>query len=351
MTHVDFSIKSGSTAPALEVTLMDGDVPLSLTGATVTLTMRRKESGPLVIDDAPVTILDAANGTVSYQWQPGDTVDHGDFLVQWTVTFADMRVQHFPVDGFTTVTIFPDLEPDIHVLPDLPDNCWPVDDSLCADLHNYPTNIYERAVALAGQTLRLLTGGIVGGCPITIIPETPCRYPALHYGSFQPVYYSGQWLNTCPCGIASSRIALPGPVGRVDEVTVDSIPLLSTAYRVESSRWLVRTDGLTWPTTPDEGFTVTYLNAWPVDGLGAVIAGRLACEYALALTGSKDCSLPRGVREINRQGISMVLTTDLFPNGLTGIREVDAYVQSYNPHGLRSAPAIYVPNSNTRVLP
>ena len=354
MSHSDFQIKAGSTSPPLTATLTDTvdgvEVPVNLTGATVTMRMRRAESGPLVITDGPVTIVgDQTQGDVAYQWQPADTDEHGMYLVQWKVVFSGGEIQYYPTEDYTRVEITPQLVDDIHVLPPLPDLCWPVDNSVCATLHTYPDDIADRAEVLAAHTLRLLTGGIVGGCPITVIPSVPCRIPLAH-GSFAPLNLGGVWYNTCPCQVQSNRIRLQGPVGRVDAVTVGGVALDPGDYRVESALWLVRTDGENWPITPDEGFTVTYLKAWPVDGMGAVAAGMLACEYAKAIIGDKDCRLPRNVREINRQGISMVLTTELFPNGKTGIREVDAYVSSYNPNALKVPPSVHVPGSAPRVI-
>lgn len=350
MSHTDFEIKSGSTAPALEVQLLDGATPLNLTGATVTMRMRRRESGDLTVTDGPVDIVgDPVDGWVKYEWQPADTAEHGTFYVQWKVVFSGGGIQYFPTRGFTIVEITFDLESHTHALPPLPDNCWPVDDSVCDTLHGYPPDIALRATTLAGQTLRLLTGGIVGGCPVTVIPTVPCRIPLAH-SSYGPVNWGGLWYNACPCQVQASRIRLEGPVGRVDEVTIGGVVLDPAAYRVESALWLVRTDGQNWPAATDEGFTVTYLNAWPVDGLGAVAAGLLACEYAKAIVGDKNCALPRNVREINRQGISMVLTAQLFPDGLTGIREVDAYISSYNPHALKVRPSIHIPGSAPRVI-
>lgn len=354
MSHSDFVIRAGSTSPPLEVTLtdvVDGvEGPVNLTGATVTMRMRRTESGPLVITDGPVSVVgDPLQGKVAYQWQLADTDEHGMYVVQWRAVFSGGGIQYYPTQGYTTVEITPQLVDDIHVLPPLPDNCWPIDNSVCATLHAYPEDVATRAEALAGQTLRLLTGSVVGGCPITVIPSAPCRTPVAH-SAFQPVNWGGSWYNTCPCQVQSNRIRLDGPVGRVDEVTIDGVPLAPANYRVESALWLVRTDGQNWPVTPDEGFTVTYLHGWPVDGLGAVAGGLLACEYAKAIIGDKNCRLPRNVREINRQGISMVLTAELFPDGLTGIREVDAFIRSYNPYALRTAPSVHVPGSATRVI-
>ena len=127
------------------------------------------------------------------------------------------------------------------------------------------------------------------------------------------------------------------------------------SYRVDDGKWLVRTDGDCWPgcqdlSKPDTElgtFSVTYLNAIPVDHLGMYAAGVLACEYAKACAGVK-CRLPSGVTSITRQGISMEVSAGLFPNGLTGINEVDVWVQMYNPHALTTGPTVWTPNQGGR---
>jgi len=221
--------------------------------------------------------------------------------------------------------------------------------------------VLERAEALAVSTLRSLTLYQVGGCPRTVRPcAARCAAPLVGSAAFTPALnYSGNWVNVacgcgreadCSCG-ALHVVILETPVGRVDQVVIDGTELDPSAYRVDNGRELVRTDGDPWPVCQDmsaapgeEGaFTVTYLNAWPVDGLGAYVAGRLAYEYVKACKGGK-CALPTGVTELSRQGVTMQIRTDMFADGLTGLREVDDWTSRYNPHRLRRKPGVYTPD-------
>jgi hypothetical protein len=255
----------------------------------------------------------------------------------------------------------------IEPLP-LPDNCWPIDEGCCSDWSSYDPAIQDRSAALAVQTLRMLTGYQIGGCPVTL---RPCRaqcmsgyYPGI--STFSP-YINGdaQWLNVycgncvgdCSCA-GLEQISLPLPVGRVDSVLVDGTALDDSAYRLDSPGWLVRLDGQAWPTCQDltladtevGTMSVTYLNAEVVDGLGAYAAGVLACEFAKACSGAK-CRLPSGVTEISRRGVTMSLPVGLFTEGLTGIREVDVYILAHNPYLQKMPSTVWSPDQvNQRTM-
>jgi hypothetical protein len=56
-------------------------------------------------------------------------------------------------------------------------------------------------------------------------------------------------------------------------------------------------------------------------------------EFAKACTGDKKCRLPGNVSQIVRQGLSIEVIGGSFPNGLTGIREVDTYTAQWNTKG------------------
>lgn len=355
--NIDFDIKSGATGPDLLVTLMDGDLPLNLTGATVTFRMRPIEGGPLTINHAPATVVaPATEGQVSYQWQAADTALPGIYEGEFVVTFLSGQTQVFPKDSYVMIEVEASLDNDAPVtLPSLPSNCWPVDETVCHELDEYSASVQMRAKALAANTLYMLTGYSVGGCPITVRPRrTVCSdHSYLISGTFRPVNVAGVWSNSCGCssGLPANVIELALPVGRVDEVKVDGVVLDPAAYELASGRYLVRIDGTAWPlqqdvTKPDTEvgtFSITYLRAMPVDGLGAYAAGVLACEFAKAISGSK-CALPSGVTSITRQGVTMSIPSGAFPDGLTGIREVDAYVRSHNPHGLKMPSAVISPD-------
>jgi hypothetical protein len=47
---------------------------------------------------------------------------------------------------------------------------------------------------------------------------------------------------------------------------------------------------------------------------------------------------------MTRQGVTFTLAPGLFPNGLTGIRVIDAYILSINPHGLKEQPSVWSPD-------
>lgn len=246
---------------------------------------------------------------------------------------------------------------------------WPIDPGcLGSDWDTLDPAVQDRAVGLASATLHRLTGYRVGGCPITVRPcKAGCAAATTRpsyldmmgfYGhGFYPHIQGGVWVNSCGCTGSCScgpecRVSLPGPVGRVDEVKVDGTVISSTDYRADG-------DGLLWTGTGDcpfpvcqnmaladtevGTFSITYLNAWPVDALGAYAAGVLASEFAKACTGGK-CRLPASVTAVSRQGISMQIAAGAFPDGFTGIREIDAYIALYNPTPIRQAVQVYSPD-------
>jgi hypothetical protein len=208
----------------------------------------------------------------------------------------------------------------------------------------------RHAELLATGALRKLTLYQVGGEPITVMPcaRTCCR-PFLSNTSFYPVLLdNGMYGNCfcsdgCNCGNVPS-VTLEGPVGYIVDVRVDGVALLPSAYRVEDGTRLVRLDGKSWPACAGDNFTVTYLNGYEVDELGEFVGGILANEFLMALTDERKCRLPAETTSIARQGMNLTLETGLFPNGQTGIREVDLYVQMWNPNLLKVKPRVYSPD-------
>ena len=176
---------------------------------------------------------------------------------------------------------------------------WPVDPAcLGTEWDALAPEVQERATLLAGETLRRLTGYRVGGCPVTVRPcKASCAnttvLPAYWAsgGPFQPhVAAGGYWVNSCACtGDCSCgdlcAVTLPMPIGRIDEVTLDGLVVDPTDYAIirDQLTWVGGGD-CPWPVCQDlaadvdqpDTFSVTYLNAWPVDTLGAYAAGTLA---------------------------------------------------------------------------
>lgn len=216
-------------------------------------------------------------------------------------------------------------------------------------------NIKELSELYASVSMTALTLHRVGGNPVTIMPSRN-RHVAGWYSTHSldgywfsafypgPVYPSAEDLHTLSSIVESEAIDLPGPVADVSEVRVGGVVLDPSKYRVEDGRWLVRTDDGYWPRQADD-FTVTYLNSYPVNQLGAVAAGVMANEWRLLISRAKSgCRLPAAATTVQRQGITMEITRGMFPDGVTGIPEIDAYLMLFNPFGLKVAPRVYSPD-------
>lgn len=247
---------------------------------------------------------------------------------------------------------------------------WPIDVT-CAgdDWDALDPGLRQRAVRLASATLTRLTGGRVSECPITV---RPCK-PRVGWNSAHPYPYytgypytpriteSGAWINVgccaaanCACQVTCS-VALPRPVSRIDEVRVNGEVLPTTDYFVSGDNLLVWSgDGpcpfpayqdLSRSDSEPDTFSITYLNAYPVDAVGACAAGVLAAEFAKAMRGGK-CRLPSNVTSVVRQGITMEVASGAFPDGQTGLREVDSFIALWNPRGLERQASVWSPDLN-----
>lgn len=251
------------------------------------------------------------------------------------------------------------------IVPEFGGCPWPVDPACLGDeWDSFTDPIKDRAVALASETLHRLTGYRVGGCPITVrplaqqVPCAPCGPSVTYYasGSFNPYINAfGQWVNNCGA-MNHCEIDLPGPVGRVDEVKVDGVALDEADYRIDDGH-ILTWQGIgdcpwtaallqdpTRPDTEDGTMSVTYLNAYPVDSIGAYAAGIMAAEFARACMGNK-CRLPSTVTSITRQGVSFEVISGSFPGGVTGIREVDTFITLWNPDALRQRSTVWSPDA------
>lgn len=105
----DFNIKVGDRLPALPLTLIGADgEPLNITDATsVRVRMwipHRPGARAYVVDAVPVTV-DAATGSLRYDWAAGDTDVCGEYAVDVLVTWSGGRRQTFPTQGWVTVEI------------------------------------------------------------------------------------------------------------------------------------------------------------------------------------------------------------------------------------------------------
>lgn len=235
--------------------------------------------------------------------------------------------------------------------------------SCCPNWGDYDDDLLCRAMTLAWDTLATLSGGLVGNCPVLVRPclSEPCQRCSdgtdIHL-AHDRTGECGQdcWSMTCGktgCSCTPlSEIVLPGPVAEVWQVKIDGLLLPVESYRIDNTNRLVRIDGENWPScqrmAADVEVAEGTMGVWYVPGVvpdaaGLWAAGVLTCEFAKACSGGK-CRLPSAVSSITRQGVSMEISTGMFPDGMTGIREVDAYLTSINPYALRTPPRVWSPD-------
>ena len=102
-------VKRNDTYGNVTEQLLDENLsPVNLTGCTVKFNMRLKTAATAKVS-ASASIVNAATGTVQYQWQSTDTDTAGEYRAEWQVTFASGRVQTYPNSTYNTIYILSDL--------------------------------------------------------------------------------------------------------------------------------------------------------------------------------------------------------------------------------------------------
>lgn len=80
----DIYLGKNDLLPVLTATLQNADgTPMNLTGATVQLLIKNVLD---VVTVREATVVEAASGSVRYNWVAADTVAAGDFRLRWRVT-------------------------------------------------------------------------------------------------------------------------------------------------------------------------------------------------------------------------------------------------------------------------
>lgn len=227
----------------------------------------------------------------------------------------------------------------------------PDPDSLGAEWGALDDSVKERALLLATSTLQMLTYYRVGTGPVTIRPcstsdSCGCA-PA----------------TPCGCSGSVSEVDLPGPVGGVFAIIVggeviaaspewdkdpwdglDNEPTHSMDdFRLDNGHLLVwqgegpspllgaRQD-LSKPLTHPDTWAIVYRRSHAVPREGRIAVALLAQEFAKGMGKTKGkCSLPKGVTNVVRSGVSFTIEAGLFPGGLTGNETVDAFILQWAP--------------------
>lgn len=207
------------------------------------------------------------------------------------------------------------------------------------------SGVQERALALATSSLQALTFNRVGTCPITI---RPCPTEPRCGCGWNPHIRNGQWFSDCGCESTCKPLSeydIPGPVGYIESLLIDGVEqdLWNGDWRLDNGHLLVwqgagasplpETQDLNKPDTEPGTWSITYSRSYPVLADGRLAVAYLALEFAKACKPKAKCSLPRGVTNVVRNGVSFTIEAGLFPGGLTGIELVDTFIMKWVPPG------------------
>lgn len=138
---------------------------------------------------------------------------------------------------------------------------------------------------------------------------------------------------TTPYEIVWDVVAL----GQVPTVVITDVSLVggaSTVVQVVNEAGCLADPG-TWH--------IRYNYGKPVTEGGRMAAAIFACQIALNRCGGSGCILPQRVKEITRQGVSMLFADPLefLQNFQTGIYEVDMWLASVNPNKLQRRARVF----------
>lgn len=232
-------------------------------------------------------------------------------------------------------------------------------DLVDCDCPDASENLIVEAIQVASDILYALSGRQYPGlCSETV---RPCMcgscgrsnwFPG--WGGFDtlPALIGGIWLNVCAhpteyCDCIGNALRLPRPrVDSVDSVLVNGA--VFTDFRLDRPGWLVRTDGLPWPSRQDIWREPTEVGTWQVTYThgqlpppgGLFAAKHLTSELVKACTGAA-CRLPAHAVAVTRRGVTYEL--EAF-KGRTGIPEVDMWLAAVNPESRQRRAKITAPD-------
>lgn len=111
----DFTIKEGDQSPAIKYQLQDDSGnAVDIQGYNdVRFLMKSTSSGSsLKVDDntsGNVTVTDAANGKVKYEWQSSDTDTADNYKAEWEVEYSSGDKETFPNHDYIDIHVQRDL--------------------------------------------------------------------------------------------------------------------------------------------------------------------------------------------------------------------------------------------------
>jgi len=106
----DFAIKSFDRLPSIQADLKSGGVAIDLTTATSVKFIMKTIQGNTIKVNAAANIVNAATGTVRYDWTALDTNTPGSYQAEFEITWATAKKQTVPTLTYITVDVLADLD-------------------------------------------------------------------------------------------------------------------------------------------------------------------------------------------------------------------------------------------------
>ena len=247
-------------------------------------------------------------------------------------------------------------------------------------------------IDLATLILWAATGRRYGYCQRTVRPcwegershgfttSTSWPAPASYFHTPVPTVLGGvvdvypAWPRITECSCRVPELVLPGPIGWVEEVMVDGVPLNLGNVRIRTAghgarRTLLRVDEENWfcandlardpavvPLTdePTPAWHVTYWQGREIATGGVEAVQMLAEQIGRQYCQDANCdqNMVAGLTRVSRRGVVKEFdpksVTDDNGQIRTGIDAADRWVDAVNPHGRHQSPKIVRPDDPER---
>ena len=248
----------------------------------------------------------------------------------------------------------------------------------CCNVQTSDGAIFDDVADQASQLLYQLSGRRYSGLCSAESYRPPCDSCWCGYQILSRGYVIGPWdygyplllCDQCLIACQPSRVKLAGyPVREITEVKINGAIVAPTEYTLWNHRYLSALNDNVWPLaqdltledTEDNTFSVSYTYGMSPPAAGVAAAGELACQLYQACAGSTTCALPTGTTRVTRQGITiekLAFTSWGFKEGRwaggrwqTGLPLVDAFLNAYNPSGIRRRPVFWAPGKRQYAQP
>jgi hypothetical protein len=211
----------------------------------------------------------------------------------------------------------------------------------------------EDAITSASELLYSLSGRKFPGELTAIVRPQPMRMSEYLHSRVSHNWPSYTW-GLCH-GSPHRRCEAPVSIGlgrsplvSIQGVVIDEEVIDPSTYRIDDQKWLTRTDCGAWPLCgcTCDTFMIDFTFGEKPPQLGADAALILAAEMYRAMTPGATCKLPARLTSIQRQGISMAVIDpmDFMDKGLTGVYQIDMFLQAYNPGRHIRKPTVWSPD-------